>query len=80
MVITCTNIFHCKNLQILPNFGGIFGLKINHLATLLQVIVAADPARPDRRHAIRETWGKDHDNGFKMAVIFLLGLTHNSQV
>jgi hypothetical protein len=30
-------IFHCKNLPILPNFG-FLGLKINHLATLIQVI------------------------------------------
>jgi hypothetical protein len=34
MVIKCTIIFYCKNLQNLPKIG-IFGLKINHLGTLV---------------------------------------------
>jgi hypothetical protein len=33
MVIKYSNIFNCKTLQNLPEIG-IFGLKINHLATL----------------------------------------------
>jgi hypothetical protein len=32
--IKYNNIFHCKTLQNLPKFG-FFGLKTNHLATLL---------------------------------------------
>jgi hypothetical protein len=32
MVIKYTNICHCKNLQ-----NGIFGLKTNHLATLVNI-------------------------------------------
>jgi hypothetical protein len=34
MVIKYTNIFHSKVVQNLPKIG-IFGLKINHLATLM---------------------------------------------
>jgi hypothetical protein len=34
MATKYTNIFHCKNLQNLPEIE-IFGLKINHLATLV---------------------------------------------
>jgi hypothetical protein len=33
MAIKCSNIFHCKTLQNLPELG-FFGLKICHLATL----------------------------------------------
>jgi hypothetical protein len=33
MVINYTNIFHYRALQNIPKFG-VFGLKINHLATL----------------------------------------------
>jgi hypothetical protein len=33
MALNFTIIFHCKNFQNLPKIG-IFGLKINHLATL----------------------------------------------
>jgi hypothetical protein len=32
--IKYTYIFHCKTLQNLPKFG-FFGLKTNHLATLM---------------------------------------------
>jgi hypothetical protein len=35
MTIKCTNIFYCKTLQNLPKVGNL-GLKIYHLATLLQ--------------------------------------------
>jgi hypothetical protein len=34
MTIKCINIFNSKALQNLPKFG-CFGLKTNHLATLL---------------------------------------------
>jgi hypothetical protein len=34
MVLKYTKILHCKTLQNLPKIG-IFGLKTNHLATLL---------------------------------------------
>jgi hypothetical protein len=34
MVIKYTNIYHSKALQNLPKFG-LFGLKTNHLATLV---------------------------------------------
>jgi hypothetical protein len=34
MDVKYTNNFHCKTVQNLPNFG-IFGLKRNHLATLV---------------------------------------------
>jgi hypothetical protein len=34
MVIKYTNIYHSKALQHLPKFG-IFGLRTNHLATLV---------------------------------------------
>jgi hypothetical protein len=34
MVIKYTNIYHSNALQNIPKFG-IFGLKINHLATLI---------------------------------------------
>jgi hypothetical protein len=35
VMVKNTNIYHSKALQNLPNFG-IFGLKTNHLATLLK--------------------------------------------
>jgi hypothetical protein len=39
MVIKYTNIYHAKALQNLPKFR-IFGLKTNHLATLLETCAA----------------------------------------
>jgi hypothetical protein len=40
MVIKYNNIYHSKALQNLPKFG-IFGLKTNHLATLLSTTTRA---------------------------------------
>jgi hypothetical protein len=37
MVIKYTKIFHCKTRQNLPKIG-IFGLKTNHLATLVGTV------------------------------------------
>jgi hypothetical protein len=42
MATKYTNIFHCQTLQNLPKIG-IFGLKINHVATLVNS--NADPRR-----------------------------------
>jgi hypothetical protein len=38
MAIKCTHIFQCKTLQHLPKLGFlVFGLKIYHLATLVEM-------------------------------------------
>jgi hypothetical protein len=42
MVIEYTNIYHLNALKHLPKFG-IFGLKTNHLATLLHLLVYVFP-------------------------------------
>jgi hypothetical protein len=39
--IKYTNIFRCKALQNLPKFG-FFGLKTNHLATLVRALVRSN--------------------------------------
>jgi hypothetical protein len=43
MVIKCTNIFHYQAIQNLPK--GFFGMKMNHLATLLQGAASEDQDR-----------------------------------
>ena len=51
----------------------------NHLDMLL--IVTSDPQRPDRRNAIRETWGKlENNDDVKMSLVFLVGLHSDHKV
>jgi hypothetical protein len=51
----------------------------NHLDMLL--MVTSDPARVDRRNAIRQTWGKvENNNDVKMSVIFIVGLSRDPEV
>jgi hypothetical protein len=40
------------------------------------LIVSSDPRRPDRRDAIRRTWGRDQSSGLKTGLIFLVSVVY----
>ena len=44
------------------------------------LIVSSDPRRPDRREAIRRTWGRDQSTSLKTGLIFLTGISRNASV
>lgn len=72
------------SLYIFPseNTTIIYPRKLDEFARTrldMLLIVTTDPAKSERRNAIRQTWGKDQKD-MKLAIIFLVGLTRKPEV
>ena len=73
------------SLYILPqeNTTLIYPRKLQSYANQyldILILVASDPTKSTRRNAIRATWGKGENHGIKIGLVFILGLTRNTQV